>query len=154
MCGSGYITRTAPAGHHLLRINLLLSPRRETAAQMAEASGQQQQSTPSAGSTASDAKPGSDGSSAGQTPAGSAADVKGIVGAAAAPRSAPDVLIPEPAASAADIPAAEYGTVAWVLNDCLVLIGNRAFNHSDLKKHMLQVNLHTYCHTDSCPALA
>jgi hypothetical protein len=44
----------------------------------------------------------------------------------------------EPAATAADIPTPEYGTVAWVLNAALLLIGSRAFSNSELKKSMLQ----------------
>jgi hypothetical protein len=60
-----------------------------------------------------------------------------VVGAAAAPSSAPHYEL-EPAASAADIPVPEYGTVAWVINSCLTLIGSRAFEYGELKKAMLQ----------------
>lgn len=60
-------------------------------------------------------------------------------GAAAAPNAAgPSGLTLEPAATAADIPTPEYGTVAWVLNAALLLIGSRAFSNSELKKSMLQ----------------
>ena len=60
-----------------------------------------------------------------------------VVGAAAAPRCAPQYEL-EPAASATDIPVPEYGTVAWVINSCLSLIGSRAFEYGELKKAMLQ----------------
>jgi hypothetical protein len=60
-----------------------------------------------------------------------------MVGAAAAPRCAPQYEL-EPAASATDIPVPEYGTVAWVINSCLSLIGSRAFEYGELKKAMLQ----------------
>jgi hypothetical protein len=60
-----------------------------------------------------------------------------VVGAAAAPSSDPHYEL-EPAASGADIPVPEYGTVAWVINSCLMLIGSRAFEYGELKKAMLQ----------------
>jgi hypothetical protein len=44
----------------------------------------------------------------------------------------------EPAATPADMPDAEYGTVAWLINSCLGLIGGHAFSYGDLKKAMLQ----------------
>jgi hypothetical protein len=61
-------------------------------------------------------------------------------GAAAAPNAGAGskALTLEPAATAADIPTPEYGTVAWVLNAALLLIGSRAFSNSELKKSMLQ----------------
>jgi len=71
------------------------------------------------------------------TPVSRAKAAAAVVGAAAAPNSAPKYEM-EPAATAADIPVPEYGTVAWVINSCLLLIGGRAFEYGELKKAMLQ----------------
>jgi hypothetical protein len=73
-------------------------------------------------------------------PAKDSSSATAASGAAAAPKAAAGSggLTLEPAATAADIPTPEYGTVAWVLNSALLLIGSRAFSNSELKKSMLQ----------------
>lgn len=60
-----------------------------------------------------------------------------VMGAAAAPACGTSREL-EPAATAADMPVPEYGTVAWVIDACLTLIGSRAFEYVELKKAMLQ----------------
>lgn len=107
--------------------------------------------TPAAGGSKPGAKPGKPGTTAaaaagdpkrgGPTPSpgplGVTKAAVSVVGATAAPSSDPHYEL-EPAASAADIPVPEYGTVAWVINSCLMLIGSRAFEYGELKKAMLQ----------------
>jgi hypothetical protein len=118
---------------------------RETAAAQDAAAGKDASKDPSKDSKQGVKPPkseatGSAAVSAQQDASSSCAAAAAPSGAAAAPNAGagPNSLTLEPAATAADIPTPEYGTVAWVLNAALLLIGSRAFSNSELKKSMLQ----------------